>query len=342
VTLAPLDEVRVGFRKYNAVQRNDPRYHPSVQRALTLGLALLLTACHSVKRETAAVASLPAPSTLPREASPIGALVSAPHPATSVSVLEPTNTVPMPPPGDTHGTIACGETRCRAGKEACIPVADGVKCVPSSSPLVEQAEYAYACDEGSDCAAGSLCCAHHMGGGYCEPRVGNAPPRDCNAELCLPDAGAPCTAGERCLVDQDSVQGYCAISTTQATCAPGKRCSSDTGVCVCTYATKSGHCGGPIDDEALDAGRIGVFQCTKPSDCGTGMRCHTSTQAYARGTFCSPATELANSTYLCDTDAQCRNAMQEPFKRAKCVSVLHNKYLEDPNFPPWIFVCQFE
>jgi len=299
---------------------------------LTPGLALLLTACPSARRETAT----------PTQTVQRGALALEPHTAPSVPIREPTSTPPTPLPSDTRGTIACGEARCRAGKEACILVADSLTCVSSSSPLIDQAEYAFICDDGSDCAAGSICCAHHNGGGYCEPRVGNAPPRDCNEELCLPDVGAPCPTGEGCQIDEGDTQGYCRMSSKRATCAPGKQCSAESGVCVWTYATKSGRCGGPIDDEALEAGRIGVFECTKPSDCTAGMRCSTSSQNYTRGTFCSRATELGNSTYLCDTDAQCRSALQEPFTRAKCVSVLHNTYLEDPRFPPWMFVCQFE
>ena len=180
-----------------------------------------------------------------------------------------------------------------------------------------------------------------MGGGFCEPRVGDAPPLYCNSQLCLSGAGAPCPKGTSCEASGDAKPGVC-VHPVRATCAPGKRCGAEAGYCVWTYATASGKSSGSADQEALESGRIAVFSCTKASDCGAAMRCSTSTQSYTRGTFCSPATEPANSMYVCDTDAQCRSVMEGSAKRARCVSVLHDENFKGDKFPPWMSICRFD
>jgi len=244
-------------------------------------------------------------------------------------------------PGDTRGTIACGETRCRAGKQAC----DGSKCVPISAThdYNNNGESAFECDDGSDCAAGSVCCALHMGGGYCQPQFGKAPPLYCNAELCIPDAGAACRSGESCVTPctDGLCESYCATRPLRATYAPGKQC--EQGALVWTYATAMGTCVGFPELEALyetasDDDRIGIFECTRPSDCAPAMRC---VAAGPRGTVCQPAGELANMTYVCNTNAECRKGMQEPFTRAKCELAARNQDYQDFHYPPWVSVCRF-
>jgi hypothetical protein len=137
-------------------------------------------------------------------------------------------------------------TRCRVGQEACTVLETGVrKCIPRSPNEEYTVAEVYECDEGSDCPTGSICCSQHKGGGHCEPRVGNAPPLYCNSELCLPYAGAPCPKGTICQASGGAEPGSCAVHPVRATCAPGRRCGADAGLCVWTYATRSGHFGRP-------------------------------------------------------------------------------------------------
>jgi len=312
-----------------------------VKSHLTFGLGLLLTGCPTVKHEAAGVSTLPAAPVASSKTSAAPAAAMDAGPPTTTSVPDHSVAVWTPPPGDTLRTIACDQTRCRAGQEACAVLDSGMKCIARSPTQEYTAEQVFECDEGSDCPTGSICCALHMGGGFCERLVGNAPPLYCNSQLCLPDAGAPCPKGTSCEASGDATPGVC-VQPVRATCAPGKRCSAEAGSCVWTYATASGQCGGSVDEEALDSGRIGVFACTKASDCGRAMRCATNTQFYTRGTFCAPATEPANSYYVCDTDAQCRSVMEGSAKRARCVSVLRDENFKDDKFPPWMSVCHFD
>jgi len=316
-----------------------PVYHSHMQHVGALGLALLLTSC-TPPRDSATVPPRRAPS--PTIVSPNQAPISDVHPLPSASAQDLTIPMWRSPPGDTLGTIGCGETRCRAGKEACVPFASGTKCVRRSAKLKDDFEWVVECDDGSDCPAGSTCCAQHMGGGYCEPRVDNGPPRVCNEERCIPDAGARCPAAERCQLGPDDAWGHCETYPLRATCALGERCGADAGLCVWTYATASGSCGGPVDEKAVEEGRIGLFQCTKPGDCAAGTRCCTAASSAALGTFCAPATELANSTYLCDSDEQCRKGMQKPFHHARCVPASRDETFKDYKYPPWVSVCRFE
>jgi len=247
-------------------------------------------------------------------------------------------------PGDTHGTIACGETRCQAGEEACREAV----CVPLSPERDYAGDTVFECDDSSDCAAGSTCCELHMEGGYCQPREGNAPPRYCNEELCIPNAGAPCPTGEACVTPctDGLCPSYCETSPLRATCAPGKRCEEQVGLCLWTYATATGQCVDPANRVALieradEDESIGVFACTKPSDCAPMMRCCTSRSLATRGTFCQPASELANGTFLCTSDADCRKGMQEPFTRARCVLASRDPDFKEWHYPPWISLCRF-
>ena len=331
-----------GARLFSRAPTCRARTIPRVKSPLTFGLSLLLTGCPTVKHEAAGVSRLPAAPIASSQASAASAAAMDAGPPATMSAPDHSEAVWTPPPGDTLGTIACDQTRCRAGQQACAWFGTGlIKCVPRSPTQEYAAEEVFECDEGSDCPTGSICCSQHMGGGFCEPRVGNAPPLYCNSQLCVPDAGAPCPKGTTCEASGDATPGVC-VHPVRATCAPGKRCSAEAGYCVWTYATASGQCGGSVDEDALEAGRIGVFRCTKTSDCGAAMRCATDTQSYTRGTFCAPATEPANSYYVCDTDAQCRSVMEGSARRARCVSVLRDEDFKDNKFPPWMSICRFD
>jgi hypothetical protein len=268
------------------------------------------------------------------------------HDAAAPSVKRATEdaTLRTAAPGSTLRTIACGTSRCTPTKELCLFRDAAWRCVAaqpdhSAYPGVDAV---YECDDESDCAAGSTCCALHMGGGYCQPRKGAGAPLQCNEELCVPDGGTPCPAGEACeKAAGPSGDSFCQTRPLRATCAPGKRCGADAGLCVWNMASKTGTCRGASDEEAVNAGRISVFQCTLPGDCGSGMRCCTSMAGASRGTFCQPACELADSTFLCENDAQCRQGAQEPFKKARCVPASKSTFKES-GYPSWVSVCQFE
>jgi hypothetical protein len=322
-----------------------------MERLVTFGLGLVLTGC-APRREAVPVPSKPpAQSTAPSPTAPPPAAGAGGRDAGVPPIASGAQDVGKPAapqfrtalPGDTRGTIACGEVRCRAGKQAC----NGSKCIPLSAThdYDSSDEPVFECDEGSDCPAGTVCCQLHMGGGYCQPRFGKSPPLHCNAELCIPNAGAPCPTGESCVTPcEDGIcESYCATRPLRATYAPGKRCDADKGVLVWTYATATGKCVGLEEMErlyqtAVDDERIGIFPCTRPSDCASAMRC---VAAGPRGTSCQPAGELANSTYVCSSDADCRKGMDAPFTRTKCELAARNEYYQDYHYPPWMSVCRF-
>lgn len=312
---------------------------------LALGICVVAVGCTS-RHEAAPVHNRPpSPSSAIAPVAPTQMAVANTSDAGSSTLAsngQPVARYRTDVPGDTRGTIACGETRCLAGKQAC----GGTGCIPFSATRdypTNDGEPVYECDDGSDCPAGSGCCALHMGGGYCQPRFGKAPPLYCNAALCIPDAGAACPAGESCATpcDDEHCDSNCETRPMRATFAPGKQC--DGGALVWTYASATGRCVGHRELDSLyqhqdDDDRIGIFQCTRPSDCGSAMRCVTGGP---KGSSCQPAGELANNTYLCTSDADCRMGIQEPFTRAKCQLASRNEYYKDFHFPPWVSVCRF-
>lgn len=310
-----------------------------------VGFALTLAACSS-KHATARVAAVPPTpteaSTSEVHSAPSSPVVDAGQAASGSRAL-PTQ-LWLDAPYDTRGTIACVDKRCRAGTEACV-LGSPSRCVPTSpDKAYGPHDYSvYECDEGSDCPPGSACCESHMGGGYCQPRVGGAPAHSCVAELCLPDVGASCPAGEICVVNPNAEihLGNCETRPVRATCTHGKRCSASAGAYVWTHATARGVCSASVDEEALDAGTIGVFGCTRPSDCGSGQRCCTSAQDSRRGAGCQPTRELASSMLLCSRDVDCQSSMQEPYNRAKCVPVSSDSEVRG-ELPPWISACKFD
>jgi hypothetical protein len=101
---------------------------------------------------------------------------------------------------DTRGLIACNDRPCVGGKEACVSHGGHSECKPvSADHSYASVDPAYECDDSSDCAPDAVCCASHMGGGYCQPRGHGGPPLECGGQLCFPDAGAPCPPGETCV-----------------------------------------------------------------------------------------------------------------------------------------------
>ena len=161
-------------------------------------------------------------------------------------------------------------------------------------------------------------------------------------ELCVPDAGAPCPPGEACVKRGEAeFGGNCETQPIRATCGRNKRCSAAAGICVWYPSKGSGSCRSEPDTEAVERETALTFACTKPSDCAPTMQCCTDTSD-GRGTFCQAACELANSTFLCDSDARCKNGMQEPVTKAKCVLASRDDAFKHMGYPPWVSVCHFE
>jgi len=210
-------------------------------------------------------------------------------------------------PGPTQGSIACGKERCKAGSEVCALGEGGRwRCLKASEKSQASASV-WECDEASDCQRGQSCCLSFASAAEW---VGCAEPKgNCALELCIEGDGAPCRAGLECK------QGACVPPRKPATCGPGKTCPAKSPMCV--YRAGKGSC---VDDEtarkraenAQESG-VGVYACTRPSDCGGGWKCCTSMSDGARFTRCGHACDSANTMQVCERDLDCK-----PLAEAVC------------------------
>lgn len=198
--------------------------------------------------------------------------------------------------GSTIGTIACGKSRCQAGKQVCV-----LDATPEwiCAPARRDDGASFACDDASDCQAGATCCRSFASA---ELVVACAKPDDdCAALVCSEPDGTKCPRGQRCK------DGYCQ-QETQATCG-AKRCPKDAPFCnfsaapTCVDEAAAIAAISAMPFDAPNAAR--VYACTKPSDCGT-LRCCSDMAYGSRVTHCQHACDPANSMQLCAGDSECK------------------------------------
>ena len=237
--------------------------------------------------------------------------------------------------GSTIRTIACGKARCQAGKEVCVRDAKQEWACVASAP---EGGAFYACDDASDCTAPKTCCRSFASAE--EVYSCEAPGGACAAVVCSEPDGTRCPRGQRCS------QGYCQAET-QATCAGEKRCPTDTPYCLWGGTPTC------VDERAAemavaslqpgDTNALGVYTCTKPSDCGTQQCCTDMT--YAAGlTRCSHACDAVNGMLLCSRDSDC-NARARAWcgdnaacrRAVRCVTLDADR---TGKRPPWMKVCR--
>jgi hypothetical protein len=258
--------------------------------------------------------------------------------STGAEQPEPSRLFDEPPvrtttPGSTNRTIACGKLRCVAGKEACVlpPGSTAWQCIPAA----EASGNSYACDDASDCGAPKVCCRSFASADevyHCERADG-----DCAAIACVEGDGATCPKGQRCL-------GSRCGTDFRATCVSARPCPH--GSPYCSWSTTPACVDVKVADETAarisePGAPLGIYACTKPSDCGT-LRCCTSLSYAEKQTNCSHACDLANSMLLCNDETDCRVAMgvcgddRECRARMRCV---RPPGVPPGNTPPWMKVC---
>jgi hypothetical protein len=260
------------------------------------------------------------------------------QPSASAAVVAPMPSSPPPPeigprrgaPGSTRGTIACGESRCVAGKESCIANAVAGKwiCVPSSDPLQDGG---YRCDDGTDCPQGETCCMSFASASTlvaCTTRN-----RDCPAEMCE-EGGARCPAGQTCR------DGLCRVAS-RASC--GKQvCSLEKPLCIWG---KDAKCGDGADAERIETAKAdggaaddtGIYASTKRTDCRTQMCC-TGALGPDR-TFCANQCDLANNQIVCDRDTDCASVNAAYCSGASCAKCRKPEAERSSGLPPWMKFC---
>ncbi len=179
-------------------------------------------------------------------------------PAPSASALDGAVPRPLPDAG-TRGTVACGNARCFAQREACVEEETGPRCVSDAAVTGSSEPPRKWCDDDSDCESGTSCC---VAPDVVTGTTGCMPPdtvdlEPCTMQACVVGDGAPCPAGQACEA------GYCRRSPRErATCSGGARCPAASP--VCHWDKGKGTCG--------IVGTPGL-QCTKKSDCGKEMSC---------------------------------------------------------------------
>gem|GEM_PF-1633834 len=267
--------------------------------------------------------------------------VASAHPSASLSTAPAaSSTAPNPPPelpprtgapGSTRGTIACGNQRCKAGKEVCAVIAGLTwACIPLAEKN-DAASY-YECDDGTDCPDRVTCCQSGATSGtfnVCSVR------RECQIEVCE-QGGARCPAGQTCQ------RGLCwPTAHPVITCAKGVVCDPDTQVCHATAgssacvsresALKLREPLSRIGTNVAEDREFALLRCAQNTDCGAGFHCCSSTSTGTHESYCSLNCYLG--TQYCATAADCPAGPDG--STPKCERP--DKYL-----PPWSKVCQFE
>lgn len=211
----------------------------------------------------------------------------------------------------------------------------GWACVPADGEL----DGFYACDDASDCSAPLVCCRSFASAA--EVFQCALPTGDCSAIVCAEPDGKQCPRGQRC------TGTYC-NADTRATCVGGQRCPAVAPYCAwssspsCVDATGAENAAGALLEP--NSPILGVYGCTKPSDCGT-QHCCTSMTNGEKQTRCSNACDAANSMRLCSTRADCKwlaDAYCEGQDAAACRARLRCEppTTDRPNaVPPWLKVC---
>ncbi len=187
------------------------------------------------------------------------------------------------------------------------------------------------CDDGTDCGPGLTCC--HTGASVdflyaCTKRHG--PESRCAMEICKPD-GARCPRGSHC-EDDYCVSDHVATCPTsdQRTCEKNEYCEWKAGLASCVKD--------PAPVESLDEAR-GVFACTRARDCAAGSQCCTSMSVFWRQTYCSTNCDVSNTTFPCETAADCRAKLLLVPPSLRHLAKLECKPLEGEG-PSWLKVCE--
>jgi hypothetical protein len=281
--------------------------------------------------------------------------------ASKADAVEFPNASRMSAPGSTAKTIACGTTRCKAGRESCIGAMledyrtyhPGVRvsrqlcaanhgpggckvgqeccvesrdwtCVPSAWNVApEPGEDLYACDDTSDCPAGQACClTPSTVSGFFACTPRAGPNSECWQEICVEGDGARCPPGQICK------KGECTSQNRAATCG-NQRCPREEPFCVSSGG--KGRCAAPAEASALEAAGKVVLACTKPADCGAGFSCCLR----LRGSFCRNGCDSAAGGVLCSKDSDCPRALGDQLVCAP----IEGDELPDEQLPPGTRVC---
>jgi hypothetical protein len=249
---------------------------------------------------------------------------------------------PAPPragaSGSTRNTVSCGEKRCKVGHEVCTNSgstnADLWACLPESSTAL--GESVYACDDPSDCHAPSTCCLRWASN---ENFACGKPDVNCKSLPCSVAEGTACPKGQHC---QD---GFCGVDA-RATCGSPEPCPAEAPYCAWSGTPEcvSKAAALAAEGDLTSGGRVtGLYQCTKPSDCGT-QACCTSTGIGVSETFCMNSCDSGITMTVCDSTADCRQfAGERCGKDAACRKTLRCGPIAPDGSnslpPPWMKLC---
>jgi hypothetical protein len=285
--------------------------------------SVLSLACAGTERSAA-----PPPEPVKRVETP--ATAASYEPASTSVVAEPQKREGAA--GSTIGTIACGTTRCRSGSEVCTMSGSSWICVPSAS----KANGYYACDDASDCKAPLTCCVSFASAEEIYDCAEAS--ADCAALPCAEPDGTTCPKGLRC-------EGGVCMADWRATCADSKQCPKDAPYCAWSSepaCIRDSSALSSLGDEGSTV--AGLYQCTKPSDCGGLHECCTSMVYAEKATLCSHACDVANSALVCERDADCKDrALSWCGEDAQCRRAVRCRASNHPEshvLPPWLKTCQ--
>lgn len=129
------------------------------------------------------------------------------------------------------------------------------------------------------------------------------------------------------------------LACGDATCAPGKKCCWDP-------IAHKGSCGCDESAAGPGFGHLAVFACERPSDCGGGYGCFSSTgvpnyQSYTCGRVETSCTRVVDSPYLCDVVANCPPLIVGDTSTGALTSVGPNGCRHDPADPPSVKRCTY-
>lgn len=327
-------------------------------RILLIGLSTVC-ACSSPKPRSAPIAHRPVATVSSSSHIP---LIPAPAPASTASSSSSANASgnPVEPcslesrklaNGSTNGTIACGTARCQVNREICVCFGDSQcgtastsaqqsnhcasanrwTCVPVDAQWARDVEFRVECDDASDCSGGQACCETYAGtyGSWCTARTGRE--SGCQQEICAGGDSAPCPKGQTC------IDGKCLGTNASSTCGKN-RCPKAQPICI--WSKGSGRCVTKSEAQKLaedgsshEGIGLGILECVRPSDCGTGLSCCATGAEPTGATFCTTQCDPGRYPDVCSHDADCP-AMQEAPARRKCDRSTKNEWM-----PPSVGFC---
>ena len=198
-------------------------------------------------------------------------------------------------------------------------------------PLVDT----YACDDGTDCPRGQTCCSLPSSTQEAFTCVARAQVGDrCWEEVCE-EGGAACPKGLTCR------QRGCSREVL-AECGPERRrCPAERPLCA--YSAQESKCvtveeaetiGATFNDVPLDV-PLGVYSCSKGSDCGPGRKCCATSAG--RRTYCATGCDTGNGMRVCTSIADCSEIRALCGRDPECSAALRCTTLEVA--PKWVKMC---